>query len=242
MKELSDRVAIVTGASSGIGKAIARALAGAGAKTILAARTHEPLRSLAGEIRAAGGTALDCPTDVTSEEQVLHLFKTARDAYGRVDLLVNNAGIADHTPTAELSLAQWQKVIDVNLTAAFLCSREALKIMKVQKRGRIINIGSVSARVPRPNTAAYVATKCALEGLTRSIALDGRADGITASILHPGVTESMLAAPQPPRPPTQMMAAEDVAQIVLLMARLPDETNMLEALVLPIAMPFLGRG
>jgi NAD(P)-dependent dehydrogenase (short-subunit alcohol dehydrogenase family) len=242
MKDLSDRVAIVTGASSGIGTAIARALAGAGAKTVLAARTPEPLRSLAGEIRAAGGTALDCPADVTSEEQVLRLFKATRDAYGRVDILVNNAGIADHTPTAELSLAQWQKVIAINLTAAFLCSREALKIMKGQRRGRIINIGSVSARVPRPNTAAYVATKCALEGLTHSIALDGRADGITCSILHPGVTESNLAAPQPPRPPSQMMAAAEVASIVLLMARLPDETNLMEALVLPIAMPFLGRG
>ncbi len=242
MIDLSQRVAIVTGASSGLGIAIARALAGAGAKTVLAARTAAKLKTLAEEIRAAGGTALDCATDLTSEEQVLRLFKTTMDAYGRVDLVVNNAGIADHTPTAELSLAQWQKVLDINLTAAFLCSREAMKIMKTQKRGRIINIGSVSYRVPRPHTAAYAATKCALDGLTRSMALDGREDGITVSILHPGVADSMLAGPQPKRPARLMMQASEIGSVVLTMASLPDETNMLEAMMLPIGMPFLGRG
>jgi NAD(P)-dependent dehydrogenase (short-subunit alcohol dehydrogenase family) len=242
MIELSGRVAIVTGASSGIGRAIARSLAAANATTVLAARTADKLRDLAAEIRAAGGTALDHPADITDESQVVALFETAFGRFGRIDILVNNAGIADHTPTAELPLALWQKVIDINLTAVFLCCREAMKIMKAQKRGRIINIGSVSAKVPRPNTIAYVAAKCALEGMTRSIALDGRPDGITASILHPGVTESLLSGAPNPRPPSQMMAAEDVAKIVTLMASLPDEANMLEALVLPIAMPFLGRG
>ncbi len=242
MIDLRERVAIVTGASSGIGRAIARALAAEGMKTVLAARSGERLKSLAAEIDAAGGTALDVPADITDETQVIALFEAASKAYGRVDLLVNNAGIADHTPTAELSLARWQEVIDINLTAVFLCCREALKIMRPQKRGRIINIGSVSSRVPRPNTIAYVAAKCALDGMTHSIALDHRADGITCSVLHPGVTESMLGGAPNPRPPTQMMAAADVARIVTLMASLPDETNMLEALVLPIQMPFLGRG
>jgi NAD(P)-dependent dehydrogenase (short-subunit alcohol dehydrogenase family) len=242
MIDLRERVAIVTGASSGIGRAIARALAAEGMKTVLAARSGERLKSLAAEIDAAGGTALDVPADITDETQVIALFEAASKSYGRVDLLVNNAGIADHTPTAELSLARWQEVIDINLTAVFLCCREALKIMRPQKRGRIINIGSVSSRVPRPNTIAYVAAKCALDGMTHSIALDHRADGITCSVLHPGVTESMLGGAPNPRPPTQMMAAADVARIVTLMASLPDETNMLEALVLPIQMPFLGRG
>jgi len=242
MTDLTKRVAIVTGASSGIGRAIACALAAAGATTVLAARSADKLRDLAAEIRASGGTALDVKADITDEAQVVALFKAAMDAYGRVDLLVNNAGIADHTPTAALSLELWQKVIDINLTAVFLCCREALNIMKPQKRGRIINIGSVSARVPRPNTIAYVAAKCALEGMTHSIALDHRGDGITCSVLHPGVTESLLGGAPNPRPPTQMMAAEDVARIVTLMASLPDTTNLMEALVLPIQMPFLGRG
>jgi NAD(P)-dependent dehydrogenase (short-subunit alcohol dehydrogenase family) len=242
MNDLQGRVAIVTGASSGIGRAIALDFAAAGATTVLAARSADKLKDLAAEIRAAGGTALDVPADITDEQQVIALFRKTLDTYGRVDLLVNNAGIADHTPTHELSLALWQKVIDINLTAVFLCCREALKVMRPQKRGRIINIGSVSARVPRPNTIAYVAAKCALEGMTHSIALDGRADGITCSILHPGVTESMLAGAHNPRPPTQMMAAADVARIVTLMAALPDTTNLMEGLVLPIEMPFLGRG
>ncbi len=243
MSDLAGRVAIVTGASSGIGRAIARALAAAGATTVLAARSEGKLKELAAEIAAAGGTALAVKADITDEAQVVALFKAAHDAYGRVDLLVNNAGIADHTPTAALSLARWQEVIDINLTAVFLCCREALKIMKPQKRGRIINIGSVSARVPRPNTIAYVAAKCALEGMTHSIALDHRADGITCSCLHPGVTESMLSGGDTShRPPTQMMAAADVARTVTLIASLPDTTNLMGALMLPIEMPFLGRG
>ena len=244
MNDLSSRVALVTGASSGIGRAIAKELAAAGAKTVLVARRKAELDEVAAAIEARGGTALVAPADITVEAQVIGVFEAAMARFGRLDLLVNNAGIADHTPTAELPLALWQKVIDINLTAVFLCCREALKIMKPQKRGRIINIGSVSAHVPRPNTISYVAAKCALEGMTHSIALDHRADGITCSILHPGVTESHLAGagPRPKRPPEQMMAAEDVARTVTLMAQMPDETNLMQALMLPIAMPFLGRG
>jgi NAD(P)-dependent dehydrogenase (short-subunit alcohol dehydrogenase family) len=244
MNDLSSRVALVTGASSGIGRAIAQDLAAAGAKIVLVARSADKLEALAAEIRATGGTALVAPADITIEAEVIGTFAAAMAGFGRLDLLVNNAGIADHTPTAELPLTLWQKVIDINLTAVFLCCREALKIMKTQKRGRIINIGSVSARVPRPHTISYVAAKCALEGMTHSIALDHRADGITCSILHPGVTESHLAgaSPREPRPPSQMMAAADVARTVTLMAQMPDETNLMEALMLPIAMPFLGRG
>ena len=164
-------------------------------------------------------------------------------AHGRVDVLINNAGAATRESAEELSLAQWQKVIDVNLTGAFLCAREAFKIMKRQKQGRIINIGSVSAKVPRPNTIAYAASKFGLEGVTRALALEGREHGILVSILHPGNTVSSLGRPaQIGANPEGRMEAEDLAQVVVLMATLPPEVNMLEALVLPRTMPFLGRG
>jgi NAD(P)-dependent dehydrogenase (short-subunit alcohol dehydrogenase family) len=243
MKDMSERVGIVTGASSGIGAAIARAFAKVGVKTVLAARSADKLDAIAAGITTTGGTALACPTDVTAEPQVLRLFERTMAAYGRVDILVNNAGIADHIPTVDLTLAQWQRSIDTNLTAAFLCSREAMRVMVKQKRGRIINIGSVSARRPRPHTIGYAATKFALHGITQSMALDGREHGITVSIIDPGVTESHLAGPgpRPARPPTQMMKAEEIAEIALLIAGLPDETNLMEAFVLPIGMPFLGR-
>lgn len=243
MRDISGRVAVVTGASSGIGAAIARALAGAGVKTVLAARSIDKLEAVAREIEGVGGTALACQTDVTSEPQVVALFERVMAAYGRVDILVNNAGLADHIPTVELSLADWQRSIDTMLTGPFLCGREAMRIMVKQKRGRIINIGSVSARRPRPNTIGYAAAKFGLHGITQSMALDGRENGITVSIIDPGVTESHLAAgaARPARPPSQMMKAEEIAEIALLIARLPDETNLMEAFVLPIGMPFLGR-
>jgi len=244
MKDMSERVAIVTGASSGIGTAIARTFAGAGVKTVLAARSLDKLDAVAAEITAKGGTALVCQTDVTSEPQVVQLFERTMAAYGRVDILVNNAGLADHIPTVELSLADWHRSIDTMLTGPFLCGREAMRIMVKQKRGRIINIGSVSSRRPRPHTIGYAAAKFGLHGLTQSMALDGREHGITVSIIDPGVTESHLAggASRPARPPTQMMKAEEIAEIALLIARLPDETNLMEAFVLPIGMKFLGRG
>lgn len=242
-KDMSERVAIVTGASSGIGVAIARAFAAAGVKTVLAARSADKLDSVAAEIAAAGGTALACQTDVTSEPQVVRLFERTMAAHGRVDILVNNAGLAEHIPTIDLSLADWRRSIDTMLTGPFLCGREAMRIMVKQKRGRIINIGSVSSRRPRPHTLGYAAAKFGLHGLTQSMALDGREHGITVSIIDPGVTESHLAggANRPARPPTQMMKAEEIAEIALLIARLPDETNLMEAFVLPIGMPFLGR-
>jgi NAD(P)-dependent dehydrogenase (short-subunit alcohol dehydrogenase family) len=243
MKDMSERVAIVTGSSSGIGAAIARKFAEAGIKTVLAARTVEKLDAVAADIAAKGGTALACPTDVTVEPQVVRLFEATMAAYGRVDILVNNAGLADHVPTVDLTLAQWQRSIDTMLTGPFLCGREAMRVMVKQKRGRIINIGSVSSRRPRPHTIGYAAAKFGLHGITQSMALDGREHGITVSIIDPGVTDSHLAGPgpRPARPPTQMMQAEEIAEIALLIARLPDETNLMEAFVLPIGMPFLGR-
>lgn len=244
MKDMSERVAIITGASSGIGAAIARGFADAQIKTVLAARSADKLEAIAAEITRKGGTALACPTDITIEPQVVQLFERSMAAYGRVDILVNNAGFAVHIPTLDLSLADWQRSIDVMLTGPFLCGREAMRVMAKQKRGRIINIGSVSSRRPRPNTVGYAAAKFGLHGLTQSMALDGREHGITVSIIDPGVTESHLSGAtgaRPRAPATHMMMAEEIAEIALLIARLPDETNLMEAFVLPIGMPFLGR-
>ncbi|MGB8091815.1 MAG: SDR family oxidoreductase, partial [Pseudolabrys sp.] len=189
-KQLLDRVAIVTGASNGIGRGIAEALGAAGAKTALAARRTEMLVEVASGIRSAGGTALPVTTDVTREEQVAQLFRKTCETYGRIDVLVNNAGVPTHVPIEDITLKYWQEVLDVNLTAAFLCSREAIKIMKSQtpQGGRIINIGSVSAKTPRADSLPYTATKFALQGMTHQLTMDGRKYGVVASILHPGAT------------------------------------------------------
>jgi len=239
---LDGRVAIVTGASTGIGRAIALALASAGAKTVVAARSADRLEELAKEIAGAGGDALAAPCDVTDEAKVEALFAHCSERFGDPDILINNAGIADHTPTPDLTLARWQEVIDINLTSVFLCSRAAMRLMMPKKRGRIINIGSISAKVPRQNTAAYTASKFAVEGLTRSLALDGRPHGIAVSMLHPGSTVSMLVPGVTDKQRPDTMQAEDVARLALLMATLPDDVNLFESTILPIGMPFLGRG
>lgn len=251
-KQLLDRVAIVTGASNGIGRGIAEALGAAGAKTALAARRTEMLVEVASGIRSAGGTALPVTTDVTREEQVAQLFRKTCETYGRIDVLVNNAGVPTHVPIEDITLRYWQEVLDVNLTAAFLCSREAVKIMKSQtpQGGRIINIGSVSAKTPRADSLPYTATKFALQGMTHQLTMDGRKYGVVASILHPGATLSSFStrrgrtkAGPGATPDDYVMAAEDVAKIVVLMCSLPPEVNLYEATILPNHMrSFIGRG
>jgi NAD(P)-dependent dehydrogenase (short-subunit alcohol dehydrogenase family) len=242
MAQLDGKVAIVTGASGGIGRAIAEAFAAEGARVVLAARSTDKLDELARSIAAAGGTALAVTTDVTREDEVARLFARTIDAYGTLDVLVNNAGMADHTPTDELPLSTWQAVVDLNLTGPFLCSREALRIMKPRGKGRIINLGSISAKVPRENAVAYTATKFGLEGMTRSVALDARKHGIAVSIVHPGSTLSGFTGRHGQDVGNPRMAAEDVAKIFVLIAAFPDNMNMLETTVLPNTMAFLGRG
>ncbi|WP_370207005.1 SDR family oxidoreductase [Pararhodobacter marinus] len=237
---LSDRVAIVTGASSGIGRSIARGLADEGARVVVAARSTDKLATLVSEIEASGGKAQAVTADVTDEAQVQALFRTCCESYGAPDLVVNNAGIADHTPSPELSLQRWNEVIAINLTSVFLCSREAMRLMT--DGGRIINIGSISAKVPRQNTAAYTASKFGLEGLTRSLALDGRERGIAVSMLHPGSTTSSLVPGITDKPRPGSMDPDDVARVVVLMASLPADVNLFESTILPVSMPFLGRG
>jgi NAD(P)-dependent dehydrogenase (short-subunit alcohol dehydrogenase family) len=242
MIPLKDRVAVVTGSSSGMGAEIARALAGEGMTLVLAARRADRLEAVAAEIRQAGGAATAHPADVTVEPEAEALFEAAVAAHGRVDLLVNSAGVAQNTPIEAMSLQEWRRVLDANLTSAFLCSREALKRMKPQGRGRIISIGSVAARSPRPNAAAYVAAKYGLDGLTRAMALDGRDHGVAVSVLHPGFTVTGFGPDADGKPGHNAMDPRDIARIVVLMASLPDEHNLLEAITLPLGMPFLGRG
>jgi NAD(P)-dependent dehydrogenase (short-subunit alcohol dehydrogenase family) len=170
------------------------------------------------------------------------LFAATEAAFGRVDVLVNNAGTVSRGAIDELSLEDWRRVMDTNLLGPFLCSREAMKIMKRQHGGRIINIGSISAQVPRPNAAPYVASKAGLVGLTKSLALEGRAHGIAASCLHPGNTISDLGFTNPEEGAEPRMSADDVAATVLTMAALPAYANILEAIILPVEQLYIGRG
>lgn len=243
MHVLKGKVAVVTGASSGIGRAIAIAFGQAGASVVLAARRQAPLDETARLVREAGGGALACVTDVSSEDDVTRLFAAAMQEYGRVDILVNNAGMTSSQPLESMSLATWRQVLDVNLTGAFLCSREAFRIMKAQRGGRIVNMSSVAAKVPRPNAVPYTTTKHGLVGMTHALALDGREHGIAVSVLCPGVTESELALKSGRKADSgEYMKAADVARVVVLMATLPPEVNLYESTIFPLSMPLLGRG
>ena len=240
MKQLQDRVAIVTGASSGIGKAIAENFAAEGAKTVLVARRKEVLDGIVAEIRGMGGAAVAAAADVTKEADVDALFAKVVKAHGRVDIVVNNAGVAAGKPNA-------------NMTSVFLMGRAAVKQMKAQtpQGGRIINMGSVSAKTPRPNSIAYTATKFAVQGMTHQLTMDGRKYGVVSSVIHPGATLSAFSqrrgrtkAGWGPNPDDDyIMAAEDVARVALLMASLPPEVNLYEGTILPNTMrSFIGRG
>jgi NAD(P)-dependent dehydrogenase (short-subunit alcohol dehydrogenase family) len=250
--QLQDRVAIVTGASNGIGRAIAETFAAEGARTVLAARRAALLDEVVAGIRSRGGEALAVPTDVTQEDQVAALFAVATKTYGRLDVLVNNAGVPTHINTEDITLQYWREVVDINLTAQFLCCREAIRIMKAQvpQGGRIVNIGSISAKTPRPDSLPYTATKFALQGMTHQLTQDGRKHNIVASILHPGATLSSFStrrgrtqAGPGATPDDYVMAGEDVAKVAVLMAALPAEVNLYEATILPNHMrSFIGRG
>ena len=242
MTILKDRVVVVTGASSGIGEACALAFAAKGAKVVLAARRAERLTALVEKLESAGGQALAVATDVTDEAAVQNLFDRAVERFGTVDVLINNAGIADSTAVYEMSLETWRQVIETNLTSAFLCSRAAFRVMKGQRRGRIINIGSISARVPRANSPAYAASKWGLDGLTRSLAIDGREFGIAASIFHPGIVATEIAPGAVKLPEDFAASPTDIAGVIVHMCDLPDHLNFYEGMVVQIDLPFLGRG
>lgn len=243
MEELSNRVAIVTGASSGIGKTIAQTFVKAGARVVLVSNELEALNETAKELSESGGVCTAIEADITKEEDVIKLHEKTLNLFGRIDLLVNNAGVATSAAIDEISFQDWQKVIDVNLTGAFLCSRESFIVMKQQSGGRIINIGSVSSKVPRPGSLPYVASKAGLEGLTKSLALEGREFSITASILYLGNTMSGFWEKSPEVAAQEgVMSKETVAKMVLNVASMPDDVLVMETTLLPVNMPFLGRG
>lgn len=242
-KALEGKVAIVTGAGTGIGRTIAQAFAGEGARVVLSGRRVDKLKEVQAGLTAAGGESQAVTADVTSEDSVIALFRSAVAKYGRVDILVNNAGASTSSPTDKLELAQWNKVIDTNLTGAFLCSREAFRLMKPQRSGRIINIGSVSALVPRNGSAAYGASKFGLEGLTQAMAIEGREFGLAVSVVQPGNTiPGLWTGKEELARKEGVMDASEVARVVLLMATLPPEVNLYSGVILPVSMPLLGRG
>jgi NAD(P)-dependent dehydrogenase (short-subunit alcohol dehydrogenase family) len=249
----AQKVAIVTGAGTGIGKAVSLALAKDGYAVVLAGRRAEKLAETAKE--AGSGRVLLVPTDVSDPTSIKALFARVKAEFGRLDLLFNNAGIgAPAVPMEELPLETWKKVVDTNLTGMFVCTQEAIKIMKAQtpKGGRIINNGSISAHTPRPRAVAYTATKHAVTGLTKQTALDCRNDSILCSQIDIG----NAATPLPERlVPGQgvlqpdgrtrgeaRMSADDVGRAVIYIAGLPLDTNVLFMTVMANGMPFVGRG
>jgi NAD(P)-dependent dehydrogenase (short-subunit alcohol dehydrogenase family) len=247
----SSRVAIVTGAGSGIGKAAALALLGDGHRVVLAGRRRERLEAAASESGAAG-RALAVPADVTDPESVHRLFAAAREAFGRLDVLFNNAGTNAPGALEDVTWEQWRRVVDVNLTGVFLCTQEAFRLMKSQepRGGRIINNGSLSAHVPRPESAPYTATKHAVAGLTKATALDGRRYDIACSQIDIGNARTELAARigQGVRQADGTLAAEpliDVAHVgraVAYLASLPLDVNVLFMTLMATKMPYVGRG
>ena len=247
------KVALVTGAGTGIGKAVALAFLQEGYRVTLTGRRKELLEQAVTEAGTAAGQALIVPTDVRDPASVRALFTQTKEAFGRLDVLFNNAGVfAPGIALEDLSYEQWQAVVDTNLTGAFLCTQEAFKIMKSQDPhgGRIINNGSISAHAPRPNSAPYTATKHAMTGLTKSTALDGRKYDIACGQIDIGNALTDMAAVMTRGVPQAngsvaveaVMDVQHVARAVLHMAELPLDTNVLFMTIMATKMPFVGRG
>jgi NAD(P)-dependent dehydrogenase (short-subunit alcohol dehydrogenase family) len=250
---MSSKIAIVTGAGSGIGKHAALALMRAGWTVALAGRRRDALEATAAEGRTIGGASLVVPTDVADQASVKTLFATVGAAHGRVDFLFNNAGVnAPGIPFEDLSLEQWKYVVDINLTGLFLCAQEAFRMMKTQspRGGRIVNNGSISAHVPRPNSAPYAATKHAVTGLTRSLSLDGRKYDIACGQIDIGNAATDMTARMTKGVPQANgeMAVEPVMDVsavsdsIVHMAGLPLSANVQFITVMATKMPFIGRG
>jgi NAD(P)-dependent dehydrogenase (short-subunit alcohol dehydrogenase family) len=246
------KIALVTGAGSGVGRAVSLTLQAAGFDVVLAGRRSAQLEETAA-MASEGGKFLVVPTDVSQPDSVRALFQKAKDAFGRLDILLNNAGIsAPGVPMEDVTFEQWSAVVAINLTGAFLCAQEAIRIMKSQepRGGRIINNGSVSAQTPRPNSAPYTATKHAITGLTKSISLDGRKHDIACSQIDIGnaateMTQRMTSG-VPQANGTMMieprMNVQHVADAVLYMATLPLDANVQFMTLMATKMPLVGRG
>jgi len=249
----ASKVALVTGAGSGIGRAVSRALLNAGYRTVLAGRRREPLEETVELAGADTARALCVPTDVADPQAVRALFDVAVGKFGRLDLLFNNAGAyTPGVPIEELAYEDWQGAVDVNLTGAFLCAQQAVRVMKSQqpRGGRIINNGSISAHAPRPLSVAYTATKHAITGLTKSISLDCRNDDIACGQIDIGNAETPMTAAMPKgvlqangeRAVEPVMNVEHVADAVLHMASLPLDANVQFMTIMATKMPYIGRG
>jgi len=248
-----EKVALITGAGSGIGKACALALADAGWSLALCGRRLERVSGVCDEVAAKGASVIAVQADVGDPAAVAALFGEVEGRFGRLDLLFNNAGVgAPPKPLEDLTIEDWRRVVDTNLTGAFLCTQGAFRMMKRQdpRGGRIINNGSISAHAPRPNSAPYTATKHAITGLTRSTALDGRAFDIACGQIDIGNAETPLTArmsqgvPQPNGEiiPEPVMDVGDVARAVVYMAGLPLSANVQFMTVMATKMPYIGRG
>jgi NAD(P)-dependent dehydrogenase (short-subunit alcohol dehydrogenase family) len=247
------RVGIVTGGGTGIGRAVALALAGEGYSVVVAGRRKEPLEGTAAEGSRLGARMLSVPTDVSDPKAVRELFAQTVETFGRLDLLFNNAGsAAPAVPLEDVTYEQWKSVVDANLTGAFLCTQEAIKVMKSQqpRGGRIVNNGSISAHSPRPNSAPYTATKHAITGLTKSTSLDGRKYDIACSQIDIGnaateMTQGMVSGVMQANGEIAVeprIELEHVARAVVYMANLPLEANVQFMTVMATKMPFIGRG
>jgi len=253
MSQTHNKVALVTGAGAGIGKAAARALLQGGYQVVLAGRNLAKLEKAMIDIGGSAENCLAVTCDVGKPEEVKNLFKAVKEGFGRIDVLFNNAGMgAPAIPMEDLSYEQWMNVLNANLSGAFLCSQEAIRMMKTQspQGGRIINNGSISAHAPRPLSAPYTATKHAITGLTKTIALDGRPFNIACGQIDIGnaateMTEPMAAgilqADQSVKAEPRM-DVDHVGQAVLHMAQLPLESNILSMTIMATNMPFVGRG
>lgn len=252
---MTAKIALVTGAGTGVGRAVAIALAKAGYNLVLAGRRKEPLDAVAAEINTIGQQALAVPTDVSQRQSILDLFAKTKASFGRLDVLFNNAGIgAPPVPLEDLPFETWQNVVNTNLTGMFLCTQEAIKIMKDQnpRGGRIINNGSISAHAPRPFSVAYTATKHAVTGLTKSTSLDTRKYNICCGQVDIGnaitpMTARMVEGEGVPQANGTMMVeprmnADNVGAAVVYMASLPLDANVLFMTVMANTMPFVGRG
>ncbi len=256
MVDPTTKVAIVTGAGTGIGKSAALALLDEGYAVVLSGRRREPLEAVASEAsedEASGSLVLVAPADVSDPASVQSLFARTKETFGRLDLLFNNAGVgAPAVPLENLTFDQWQTVVDINLTGTFLCTQEAFRMMKAQSPpgGRIINNGSISAHTPRPHTAPYTATKHGITGLTKATSLDGRKYGIACGQIDIGnatteMTEQMAKGmPQANGSiePEPTMDVDNVARAIVYMATLPLDANVQFMTVMATKMPFIGRG
>lgn len=237
---LSGQIALVTGGGTGIGKAIAKAMLAEGAKVIIVGRKEEILK----EAQAELGSDVEMMTcDVTQEDQVKKVYENIMSNHGKIDILINNAGMAAKAKSYEMSYDLWKKVVDVNLNGAFLCAREAMKIMVNQKSGRIINIGSISGQMSRPENAPYTATKFAIEGLTRALALDGRDHGVAVSVIHPGnAATNIWKGREEISEREGLIPLEDLGKLAVTMLTMSPNVNILGSVILPITQPYLGRG